>query len=358
MNRIVIGIIGILLIAGVAAGGYFGWQYVNAQKTPLGETIVQIDEKGLGEIPENTDAATGEVLPDASGSKTTAEAVKPDAAQPDTNTSEGASSPEAVKTEKPLIDEPAILNPEPPIETSPPPGKQGTTATREVAPPSTEPPTVGAQPVTSPRPEKNVNIAVTTTAPETEATPIAGPETSETTADASAPTPIPTTPVITPIPSPVAGNYSVRTLTPVLESQLSAIRNAMNPLNVRLTEQKAGQQQMPAYRLAVGYFQTQQDAQGWAENNFRPRGVKYYVYPTQGMYSIQVGIFTQQQNVELAMRDLYQKYQGGRLPLRTEMATLTQTAYYLSMNGITEKLARKVQDTLIRMGVQAELTGI
>jgi hypothetical protein len=125
-----------------------------------------------------------------------------------------------------------------------------------------------------------------------------------------------------------------------------------------LQEQKAEQQQLQAYRIAVGYFQTKAEAESWAQYNFRPRGISYYVYPAQGMFSIQLGVYAQQQNVDAAMQEFYRKYQGGRLPIRTEMATIAKQAYHLSLDQITKSLAEKVWEKLTRLGIQAEISGI
>lgn len=179
-------------------------------------------------------------------------------------------------------------------------------------------------------------------------------------------TPIPTTPVVSPTPVPVAtpapaipaGNYSVYTFSPVSESTLSTVRKAMKPLGVNLKEEKVGQQNIQAYRVAIGYFTTKQQAESWARTNFKPRSVQYYVFPAQGMYSIQVGVFSQRQNVDRKIRDLYQKFPGWRLPIRTEMTTIGRATYHLSIRRIPESLARKVQNELVRVGVQAELAGI
>lgn len=177
--------------------------------------------------------------------------------------------------------------------------------------------------------------------------------------------PIPTTPVVTPVPVPVVtptpaipvGNYSVYTFSPVSESKLSTVRKAMKPLGVNLKEEKVGQQNIQAYRVAIGYFTTKQQAESWARTSFKPKGVQYYVYPAQGMYSIQVGVFSQRQNVDRKIRDLYQKFPGWRLPIRTEMTTIGRATYNLSIRRIPESLARKVQNELVRLGVQAELSG-
>jgi hypothetical protein len=82
------------------------------------------------------------------------------------------------------------------------------------------------------------------------------------------------------------------------------------------------------------------------------------VYPVQGMFSIQVGVYSQQQNVEPAMRELYRKFQGGRLPIRTEMTNITTPAYELSIRKITQSLAQKIQSTLFQMGIDAHVTGM
>jgi hypothetical protein len=173
-------------------------------------------------------------------------------------------------------------------------------------------------------------------------------------------TPVPeaTSPPQTPTPAPAPGTYSVRTLVPVFESQLGDVRKAMNRLGVKLKEQKTGQRHIQAYRLAVGYFRTKAEAESWAQYNFKPKGVAYYVYAAQNMYSIQVGVYSQPQNVEVAMRQLYQKFPGWRLPIRREVATITKATYSLSVTRISHALADKIWRELNRLGVQAEISGV
>jgi hypothetical protein len=166
--------------------------------------------------------------------------------------------------------------------------------------------------------------------------------------------------VVQPTSAPVvAGNYAVRTLQPVAQSQLSTLDKAMQSLGVRLKRDQAGQQRIQATRVAVGYFRTKQEATAWANNNFRPKRIEYFVYQTpQRMFSIQVGVFSNQRNVENKLRELHQKFPGWRLPTRTEPIFMTRSIYYLSVRGITETLARKVQDTFFRMRIPAELSRI
>jgi hypothetical protein len=132
----------------------------------------------------------------------------------------------------------------------------------------------------------------------------------------------------------------------------------MNGLGVKLKEQKTGQQHTQAYRVAVGYFRTKAEAESWAQYNFKPRGVAYYVYPAQNMYSIQVGVYSHPQNVEMAMRQLYQKFPGWRLPIRREVTTITKATYNLSISRISRSLADKIWRELSRLGVQAEISGV
>ncbi len=206
-------------------------------------------------------------------------------------------------------------------------------------------------PAETPRREEQP-VAITVERPTSEAAP-------EPTA---APKTMAATSISTPVPAQTAGDYgdySVNTLNPVFESKLPAIRTAMKKLGVKLQEQRAGRQQnIQAYRVAIGYFRTKAEATSWAQNYLRSRKIDYFVYPVQRMYSIQVGVYTQQQNVEKKMRELYQKFPGWRLPVRNERTMIAKASYHLSINKITEALGRNIQNTLVRMGVQAQLAGI
>lgn len=204
-------------------------------------------------------------------------------------------------------------------------------------------------------------VAETTTAPEVETT--SPPEVESISVEpvpAPTSTPIPTTPVkkSTPAPTVAAGNYQVYTTGPVLEAQVKEIERAMKPLHVTLQKRQVGTQQRQAYRVALGYYRTKEEAKGWARQYLSPRKIQYYIYPVQGMYSIQLGVFAERANVDRKLRELYQQFQGWRLPLRTEITMLNTKSYQLSVRGITENMAKKVQNALYRMRVPAELAGI
>jgi hypothetical protein len=171
-----------------------------------------------------------------------------------------------------------------------------------------------------------------------------------TTPSAATPTPGTTTP-------PEPGNYTVRTLDLVPEAKMAAVRKAMSALKVTLREQKT-KVQGQAYKVAVGYFRTKAEAESWAQYYFKPRGVDYYVYAVQGMYSLQVGAYSDVQRADAAMRELYNKFPGWRLPVRRELASVSTTAYNLSLAQISKSLADRVWRELIRLGIQAEISGV
>jgi len=336
MKRILIGVAALLVAVVVIGGGAYLWKNWTRLKTPKppAQTEVKLPvtrEQGL--------------LP----------GTEPEADLPPTETSGQAKTPATKGTPVPGKATPGSklalgegLGPEPDENLPISPG------TRDIAAPT---PTPREQRPTSGQPGGRLTPRPVT---QPVGTPAIEPEI-ETTA-----TPKPITPAVTPTPSstpasapaPAPGNYSVRTIEPVFAPQLATVRAAMNSLGVHLQEQKAEQQQLQAYRIAVGYFRTKEEAESWAQYNFRPRGISYYVYPVQGMFSIQIGVYAQQQNVDAAMREFYRKYQGGRLPIRTEMATIAKQAYHLSLNRITKSLADKVWDKLTSLGIQAEISGI
>jgi hypothetical protein len=327
-------IIGGVILILVVVGIVFGIPYLrgrNVQPPVSKETEVALGD--LGEISETPEIAPGELVLGETGDQTPVPATK-----------------ETTGTEKIPLETGQTPKVEGEIEPVVSGKTPGTTAARGIAP------QVSVTPERPTRPAARVTSRPATQPTQPPESPVieTGPEIT--------PSPIPTTSEATPTPAPAPvppqGNYSVRTIEPVFESRLAAVRKAMEILGVQLTEQKTGQRQLSASRIAVGYFRTKAEAESWAQSNFRPRGIAYYIYPAQGMFSIQVGIYAQQQNVELAMRELDRKFQGWRLPVRTETVTIPKSAYELSISRITESLARKVQDSLFRMGIQTEITGM
>lgn len=318
--RILIGVLILLIVAGGIFAGVQYWKKQQAAQLSEGETevaltedVLKIEEPGVDTEPE---------LP---GTETASRAV------------------EAPTEAEPTSEEP-VTEPLVPEETP------------ESAPPLTDVPVATEPPAA--RTERPQPTEITVTTDKEKATPTPKPKPTVET-PTPAPTPVPETPVVTPTPTPAAGNYSVRTLVPVLGSQLPTIRKAMQRFGVSLQEQKTGQQQrVQAYRVAIGYFRTKSDATSWARTYFKPKGIEYFVYPVQGMHSIQVGVYTQQQNVDRKMRELYSKFPGWRLPTRVETTSFTRSTYNLSISKITETLARKIQDALVGMGIQAELAGV
>lgn len=349
MKRIIISALALIIIVAAAVSGYLWWSKQKADTTAGTETEITLGENSLGEIPETTESGESiePIIPEDQGTESApAEAT----VQVETNADE-TSAPIDLSTNETGPEAPDLtettsrgLSPSAPdtqretrpIETSETSSPQPTGETPEV--------TVEVEPVpTTPVIETSEPLGLA------EATPT----------PTSTATPIPTAPAATPTPGPAPGNYSVTTTAPVMESQLAGIRQAMRSLGVQLQEQRTGQQQrLQAYRVALGFFRTKEEASSWARTNFRPKGIEYFVYPARGMYSIQVGVYRQQQNVERKMRDLHQKFPGWRLPLRSEPTNISSSMYHLSVRGIKESLARKVQDTLTRLRVQTELTGI
>jgi hypothetical protein len=320
----------ILIIIGAVVYIY-GIPYVRnwqAQRSTASvpETEIPIEEEGLGEIPDSTEMEPeGEILLDEDGElvPTTGEAT--------------ITEETGLETESPLEEDLGEVEPEDLT------GAVGTRGIDEEPRRETRP--SEGQASTRPGTQKTQPSETTVAESATEETPTSSSTTSVVTSETAS----------TPTPGPAPGDYSVRTLEPVFKSQLTVVRKAMNALGVQLQEQKTGQQRLQAYRVAVGYFRTKAEADSWAQYNFRPRGIDYYVYPVQGMYSIQVGVYAKEQNVEPAMRELYRKYQGGRLPVRREITAITKPAYHLSLSHVTESLAKKVWNELIRLGIQAEI---
>lgn len=339
MKKIITMGIGALVVIAIIVGGVIlGRPYIQklmAPKPAPQETEVSLDEKGLGELPEATEGIGTEtaLLPNEIGEQATE------------SPPEEATDSEDIHldTESPLGEE-LDIEPEDLSGDASEVSRPRAIAERDVTPAPRETRIPEGKPG---RPGEQLSETLSPTSEEE-----------------GSPTPIPTTPVDTatpvpkPTPGPAPGNYSVRTIEPVFKSQLATVRKAMKSLGVSLKEQKTEQQYLSAYRLAVGYFRTKAEAESWAYYNFRPRGIDYYVYPVQGMFSVQVGVYSQQQNVELAMRELYRKFQGGRLPIRTETTTITTPAYELSIGKITKSLADNVWRDLARLGIQAEISGM
>ena len=358
MKRIIISALALIIIVAAAVSGYLWWTKQKAVTPQETETEIALGENALGEIPETTE--TGETIqPLVSG----VEGTSPSEGAPAEDTTIQLET-DTGETTVPIDLSTGETGPEAPVLTettsrgvSAPTATDTRRETRPVATSETSSPQPGEE-------TSEVTVEAIPTTPVVETTEPLGlaeatPTPTETPTEMPTPTPMPTAPAATPTPGPAPGNYSVATIAPVMESQLAAIRQAMRSLGVQLQEQRTGQQQrLQAYRVALGFFRTKQEATTWAQTNFRPKGIDYYVYPAQGMYSIQVGVYRQQQNVERKMRELHQKFPGWRLPLRSELTSIPSSMYHLSVRGIAENLARKVQDRLTRIGVQSELTGI
>lgn len=363
MKRIIISALALIIIAAVAVSGYLWWTKHKAVTPSETETEIALGDTAIGEIPATTEPI-GAIQPVMSTGEPAAPAEAPvgEIAGPidlSTNqtgpeipvlggdtTSRSVAIPATTETQRETRPVTTSTTESVPVLTGTSETTGETIATTEVVETSPQG-LIEATPTPVP-------TAIPTTP---EATPV--PTAMPTAAPGATPTPapIPTTPVATPTPGPAPGRFSVVTLTPVLESQLQNVRNAMRRLGVQLQEQRTGQQRLQASRVALGYFRTKEEASSWARTNLRPQNIEYFVYPAQGMHSIQLGVFTQQQSVDKKMQELYQKFPGWRLPLRTEMTNIPTYHYRLSIQGITENLARKVQDTLFRMRIQAELTG-
>jgi hypothetical protein len=352
LKRILMGLGALLLAAVIILVGMFIWKKSKTPEAPKKEAEVQL-LGDLGKSPETPETLSAEPAlgePSAQPPVSTAKEPSAPAEKTPTETAEGIPLGESEQPELGGVEIAPVAPEETPKATGP---RAISRAEATPTPRETRPaPAQGTRPTTRPGTEP------------TQPPSSSGAES----VPGTTPTPIPTTPTATPAPettpesaplaTPVPGNYTVRTIVPVLESQLAAVRKAMAPLGVQLQEKKTSQQQLTGYRIAVGYFQSKTDAQSWSQYSFRPRGIKYYIYPVQGMYSIQVGVYTQQQTLESALRELDRKFQGWRLPVRTEMTMIAKSAYELSSARITESLARRVQDTLFRLGIQTEVTGM
>jgi hypothetical protein len=326
----------VVVVLGALAGVGYYWYTSQHADTPSPDiTEVPIQREGLGEIPE----ATG---------------IEPEIGALPGDSDRSLEAPDG---------EAALLG-EPSLETGPSPGDvetvegpdagnlEGTRAGGDISGSVSE-----TQPPRETRPADN-----TETRPVVESAAL--PEVAET-APTPTPQPAPTSPppaaqpaaTATPKPAPAPGNYSVRTLQAVPEAKLAEVRKAMSALNVTLQEQRTGQYHVQAYKLALGYFRTKAEAESWASSNLKPKGVDYFVYQTQNMFSIQVGVYANPQNVDRAQRSLYEKFPGWRLPLRREAVNLSRNAYILSISKIHPDLADKVWRKLNQLGIQAEING-
>ena len=353
IRRILIGVIALLIIAGGVFAGVYYWKKSQGGETTAsapGETQVALVEETTPEVPETTGldeelapetpGAEGEIAPETTqANPPLGEEIAPDgedtAPQPEVDLPvEGDASADVPSVRGLDVPAGASRTEERPVADSEPVAAVGVDA-------------VAVDVVAAPVEEGSSGV--------TSVVPV---EHTPTPAPIKTPTPIPTTPVVTPMPPQPTGNYAVSSMSPIAKAQLAEIRRAMQPLGVTLREQKIGEQPVPAYRVAVGYFRAKEEATSWAITYLRPKGFKYYVYPVQGMYSIQVGVYSQQQNAEMVMRDLYQSFPGWRLPVRLEPMSLAQSFYQVSLRGIPENLGRQIQDRLLRMGIQAELTRI
>jgi len=340
IGKIVIGLLALLVLAGGIVGGVVYWNKLNAPEPTVAETAIGDDAL---ELPETSPAV--EVAPDAEG-----ETVAPDTAV-DSAVTEGNAEVEVPIGEEAPTDmiEPAVdIQPEVPA------------TDRSVAERPVERPANAAR-----EPRTVVGEVVDTTPVNTTAEGSSDVQ-GITIEPAPTPTPAPTQPPaeVTPVPTPVPtqvvpkGNFAVSTSTPVLASQLPQIRKAMSRLGVQLAEQKGNQYPQQAYRVSIGYFVQKIEADNWAKTYLRPQRFEYSIYPAQGMYSIQVGVYTNRENVDRQISKLYQAFPGWRLPIRTEMTTITQTTYKLSIRGIPETLARQIQSELFRFGIAADLFSI
>ena len=203
----------------------------------------------------------------------------------------------------------------------------------------------------APTPEPRPTIEPTATpTPESTATPTPKPTATPQVEETATPLPLS-------IPSYPKGNYNVFTTVPILDSQLPPIRVAMKRIGVSLIEQKSAKQPMQAYKVSLGYFPEQQQTAEWGRNYLRPQGIEYKVFNVNDMYSLQLGVFSNQTSVDKKIEQLRQAFPGWRLPIRTELTTIMKPTYRLSARGTTEKVARSIQKELGRLGIPAELTG-
>lgn len=334
MLRTILIIATVVVVLGALAGGGYYWYTSQHAGTPSQDiTEVPIEREGIGTSPE----ATG---------------IEPEL---------GALPGDLDRTLEAPAGEAELLG-EPSLETGPSPGDIEGIETGDLAAPQaggdlSAPVTTTTQPLRETRPADNT---ATRPAAETAELPEIA-ETSPTPTPQPAPTSPPSTtepaPTATPKPAPAPGSYSVRTLQAVPEAKLAEIRRAMSTLNVTLQEQRTGQYHIQAHKLALGYFRTKAEAESWARSNLAPKGVDYFVYQTQNMYSIQIGVYADPQNVDKAQRSLYEKFPGWRLPLRREVVNLSRNAYILSISKIHPDLADQIWRKLNQLGIQAEIIG-
>ena len=218
----------------------------------------------------------------------------------------------------------------------------------------------------TPPPEPTPRIVYIEVTPTPEPRPTIEPTATPTPESTATPTPKPTatpqveetaTPLPLSIPSYPKGNYNVFTTVPILDSQLPPIRVAMKRIGVSLIEQKSAKQPMQAYKVSLGYFPEQQQTAEWGRNYLRPQGIEYKVFNVNDMYSLQLGVFSNQTSVDKKIEQLRQAFPGWRLPIRTELTTIMKPTYRLSARGTTEKVAHSIQKELGRLGIPAELTG-
>ncbi|PIE30748.1 hypothetical protein CSA57_01950 [candidate division KSB3 bacterium] len=357
MIRAIIGIIALLLIIGGIIGGVYHWNKLKeSEKAP---TVSEGPEVALGDDALNLSDAEipGEIVPEEDGVPV-----------PDENTGEvliplGDTEPAELVEEEilPMPEEAEDTidrslreeNPVPkhPVITDQSEGQSTVTAIEPVA--STPLPTTTPMPTT---PMPTTPMPPPTSTPQTATiepvpVPTATPVSATTTPPVSTPTPVP-------MPTMEAGNYGVYTIAPVPASKLHAIDNAMKPLHVVLRKQQTVSQQRQAYRVSLGYYRTKSEAKAWARRYLAPKKIDNYVYAVQGMYSIQLGVYAEQTSIDRIYRLLHQEFPGWSLPLRTETTLLGTTSYRLSVRGITERLAKQVQNALFRLQVPSELVGI
>ena len=360
IGRIAIGLVALLILVGGIVGGVIYWNKLNAPET----TATAGPEKALGDDALDTgDTAETSPLDETAapdmGSEDTAPAAETPA-EPEMDVTDGAETTAAAPEQDTEVEvdvmpddvqpaddaqpaEDAVADAPKRPERQPAQAQRTTRAVDEPAAAATEAPVTAT-------PAGDGTSKIESIVIEPVATPTPKP--------AADVTPVPTTPVATPTPSLPKGNYRVYSTIPILDAQLPQIRAEMSKLGARLTEQAGAKQPMQAYKVSLGYFVERQQAQEWGRNYLRPKGIEYKIYDVQGMSSIQLGVFTNQANVDRKINQLYQAFPGWRLPIRTEMTTIMKPTYTLSLRGITEQLASKIQMELGRLGIPAEVTGI
>ena len=334
MLRTILIIAAVVVVLGILVGAGLYWY--TSQHTDA-------DSQGMTEIPIQGDGVG--TIPDATG-------IEPEIGE---LPGDSGRSLEAPVGEANLLGEPSV-------ETGPGSGDVGSLESGNAAGSLTaeatgniSEPDAPATVLRETRPTENTETRpVTAAQPEatagTEATPTPAPQPVATTAPPATQAPAST-------PAPASGSYSVRTIQAVPEARLASVRKAMSSLNVTLQEQKTGQSSIQAHKLALGYFRTKAEAESWANSNLRPKGVKYFVYQVQNMYSIQLGVYAEKSNVDKAQRSLYGKFPGWRLPLRIEPMRLSRAAYTLSISNIHPDVADNIWRKLNQLGIQAEING-